>query len=349
MTRRRCRTTLLAALIGFVLLEAGLAVKVLRDPLLRRDDAWQRKLRRHRQRMKDDPTPFVVAQVGSSRTAVGLCGEEAEPLLSRHLGRPTFVFNLGQSGAGPITTLLSVRRLLDDGVRPDLLLIEVFPPLLTEQQGQEEALGVSAAHLTPNDVVLLSRYAHRERPWLAAEWLSEQAVPASTHRLALLTEAMPLLLRAQQRRDRFRQMRPSGWVPERPPPLEAQRRRAATLGDYGVWLRDFRPSPRLLAVVEETIELAQSEGIRVGLVLMPEGPAFRALYPAAGWAEAYASLERLAKRREVSLIDLRECLDEEDFFDSHHPYPCGARKAARALAERLTAPTPRPGAAAPGY
>src|SRR5262245_35163644 len=147
----RSRRALVAALLGFVLIQAALSAKVLRDPLLRRDDLWQRKLLRHRQRTAAEPGALVVAQVGSSRTAVGLCGEESEAWLRRRLERPVLVFNFGQPGAGPIATLLGVRRLLDDGVRPDLLLVEVFPPLLLERPSHEEAgaARLSAANLTP--------------------------------------------------------------------------------------------------------------------------------------------------------------------------------------------------------
>ena len=43
------------------------------------------------------------------------------------LGRPVVVFNFGLWGAGPGTSLLTLHRLLAEGTRPDLVLIEVLP------------------------------------------------------------------------------------------------------------------------------------------------------------------------------------------------------------------------------
>jgi hypothetical protein len=62
----RSRRALLAALVAFALIQAGLAVRVLGDPLLLRDDLAQRKLRRYRQGTASAPEALVVAQVGSS-------------------------------------------------------------------------------------------------------------------------------------------------------------------------------------------------------------------------------------------------------------------------------------------
>ncbi len=70
--------------------------------------------------------------LGSSRTCHGLAADELHERLSRELGRPVSVVNAGLPGSGPFTELLLWRRLRRDGVRPDLLLVEVLPGLLSD-------------------------------------------------------------------------------------------------------------------------------------------------------------------------------------------------------------------------
>ena len=43
------------------------------------------------------------------------------------------LFNFGMVGAGPLVELVVLRRLLAEGVRPDLLLVEVLPPLFNRR------------------------------------------------------------------------------------------------------------------------------------------------------------------------------------------------------------------------
>src|SRR5262245_57394681 len=80
------------------------------------------------------PRPFTVVMLGSSRTAFGLdAGRLERPCAdggARPPVGPLLVFNFGIPGAGPLTELLTLRRLLAGGTRPDHVLIEVLPPLL---------------------------------------------------------------------------------------------------------------------------------------------------------------------------------------------------------------------------
>src|SRR5437879_6547471 len=135
---RQARKALLWGLALFAALEAGLTVVVeLWFPQLR-DPYYTYKVARLRQRLghagpaaADRPRPTVVVLVGSSRAADGLRGALAEADLGRALGRPVVLFNLGIPGDNPVNELLNLERLLADGVRPDLLLVEVVPYMLS--------------------------------------------------------------------------------------------------------------------------------------------------------------------------------------------------------------------------
>jgi hypothetical protein len=332
------RRTLLFTLAGFALIQCAFACFVLSDPVLPREDHWQRKLRQCRPRLAAHPDALVAAQLGSSRTGSGVCGTDAEPWLSARLGRPVLLFNVGCSGAGPGAGLINLRRMLNDGVRPHLLLLEVLPPLLDDADLLEDLTPerLPAAQLRPDEAAATAELAPRERPWLWAEWLRAQAVPAITHRQALVSLSVPGLLSAEARRDGVRGADESGYVPELPrSPGQIESARRAARERYEPALRNFRLSRRRLDLVGETIEAARSEGMAVALVLMPEGPTFRSWYPPGTWALVFGAIEGLARERGVALIDLREALDEGDLFDSHHATREGARKLTLELARRI--------------
>ncbi len=65
-------------------------------------------------------------------------------------GRPLLAFNFGVPAAGPMHEYQYLRDLLDEGIRPCLLLVEFLPPLLNEPH----------SHLIS------------EENWAAADWMS---------------------------------------------------------------------------------------------------------------------------------------------------------------------------------
>src|SRR5205085_2304077 len=96
-----------------------------------RDPAPLRSARRHARRAG------VLGEPGPGFPRRGLV---ARPSLSQRLGRPLLLLNLGVAGAGPVINLLNLRRLLAEGVRPDLVLIELMPGYLDQQQTGRELL-----------------------------------------------------------------------------------------------------------------------------------------------------------------------------------------------------------------
>src|SRR5262249_40283015 len=106
------------------------------------------------------PRPRLVLMLGSSRTALGVRGQQMERQLREALDFPVVVFNFGIPAAGPLTELLTLKRLLREGLRPDLLLIEVLPPQLAGQApvagGELAWLPVSRLKLV--DLALLERH-----------------------------------------------------------------------------------------------------------------------------------------------------------------------------------------------
>jgi hypothetical protein len=126
--KRRAWSSLVWGLAAFVALQLGLAAAVeLWLPTLR-DPFYAHKAARLKQRVSGGPQPFTVVMLGTSRTTYGLQGRRVEQALRRTHPGPVAVFNFGIPAAGPLTCRLTLERLLADGLRPDLVLIEVLPP-----------------------------------------------------------------------------------------------------------------------------------------------------------------------------------------------------------------------------
>jgi hypothetical protein len=329
----------LCGLALFALGQAALAVQVLGGGLWVRDPNFAAKRARLQGRLARPAgaeKPALVVQVGSSRTVFGLRGQEAEPWLARRLGRPVVLFNMGFYGSGSINNLLTVNRLFEQGIRPDLLLLEVLPVNLGEhlRTYQLDEVRLPAHPLTPAEVRLLSRYAPDDRD-VEAEWLSGLLVPGHTHRLSLLSSFVPGLLKAGIRQDEFASMDDSGWVPAHRVGAAASARALAQAKVATDWPAHVRIWPAALEAIRATLALARREGVPAALVLMPEGPLYRSWYEPVVWERIEAALDELARDCGVPLLSCREVVAEEGFLDSHHLLPEGAAAFTRHLACRI--------------
>ncbi len=127
--QRRARMVLLWGLGLFTVLQ--LTGGLLLDycwPLLRFPSAGQVLAA-----LQQTPAPRVVF-LGSSRTRVGIEQGVVGPLLSRYCSLSDLcpALNAGVPAGDPITEEFLLRRLLDQGVRPDWVVLEVSPETLNQ-------------------------------------------------------------------------------------------------------------------------------------------------------------------------------------------------------------------------
>ena len=87
---------------------------------------------------------------------------------------------------------------------------------------------------------------------------------------------------------------------------------------------EFRLAERPARALADVLALCRREGIPVALLLMPEGPAFRAWYTPSMHAGLDAYLHDLSEQWGAPLIDARDWLGSDAFFDAHHLLPRGA-------------------------
>jgi hypothetical protein len=322
----------LSALTGLALLFGGSAALVRAVPQVL-DPDYHARLRQLRQGQQGDPdhTLSVVA-LGSSRTYHAFDAGLVRAGLARDLGRPVSVTNFAIPTQCFLNDLLTWRRLRRDGVRPDLLLIEVMPALFhgdTPKQLSEEQM--PAGRLAWSDVAVLEPYRDGTRPGLGREVALADAAALYSRRDSLVRAVAPGLMPVVDDDNQ-----PYVWPVEHPfrpdnmSPGQRARALARAREEYADVLADFRPGR--CAMLRELLASCREEGAQAALLMVPEGPAYRSWYAPATRRNIEDWVDQISREYGTAVIDARDWIDDEDeFFDSHHPLPAGAAR----FSERL--------------
>jgi len=318
--RLRCqgKAALLWGLALFVLAQAGLRffIDTVRPEL--RDPTFEVKFRQFKDRLAAcSAQPLSIVFFGSSMSVHGIKPSVLEPLLARELQRDIVAHNLAIHASGPLSHLIYLNRMLQRGVRPDLVVIEVSPLLHDTLKNTSDLALFPVSRLERLDLPLVEQYGHDYN--LKWQWLESRLTPIHSHRLAMLNYWAKAIVPFVDQMMVWHDVDDHGWLkqedhgPERLPAvldhLEAEMK--PRLDRYLVG------APPLRALTELLARLHQE---RIGAVLlqMPEGPRLRSLYPAAPIAALFQEFANLSRRYAAPLIHAREWLDESLFVDSHH-------------------------------
>ena len=186
------------------------------------------------------------------------------------------------------------------------------------------------------DLPLVEHYG-RSRQELNEDWWLSCLVPWYEHRFAILSRTLPAYLPYRLRLDWFRTIDDSGWVDSPAGRVLPDCRAAAienTHQEYRAYLDDFRLGGAPCEALREELELCRKEGIRVALLLMPEGRDFRSWYKPESWERIEQFLADLRTEFDVPLINAREWMADECFSDSHHLLSTGAVEFTERLGEK---------------
>jgi hypothetical protein len=322
---RRARAAVLTGLATFALMVAGAGIIVERWLPQVIDPSYYGRLRRVQEGRTADPAPTrTVVLLGTSRTNLGVNDAVLSRRLSDELGRPVVAVNWGIPHGGFLTDLLTWRRLRRDGVRPDLLLIEVMPALFTaDAPGQMDDAHLPASRLDRFDLRVLERYRAGTRPGLWGAVALDEVAALYSRRYALSWAVAPRLVPAFDD-DGL----PYVWgvnPAARPYELSSENRARALAhahGEYGDLLANFGPAR--CEALRELLTSCREDGVRAALLVMPEGPVYRSWYGPETWPKVRAWMDELSGEFGVDIINAREWMGEDDFRDSHHLLPAGA-------------------------
>jgi hypothetical protein len=281
--------------------------------------------------------PLLVA-LGSSRTLMGIDGSAFDGVAAVD-GRAFVGFNFGLVAAGPVRQWLTLRRILAEGVRPDVVLIEVATPFFSAPGPGRfcEEEGLKSIRLSAAEVLAV-------RPFLARPdrlrnaWLRAHLPPCTAQRRALVGALVPNWGAPPGHDFHHNQMDARGWAPFPKPavgPEEFARSARLSEASYHATLRDFRAAPGGLVALADTLAECQRLQIRAAVVQAPEHSLFRAWgCTARPWL--VAEVRRLAAAAGSEFIDAVDWVGDDGFWDPHHLLPGGAAVYSRRLADELS-------------
>lgn len=310
--------------LGFVLLvQVGLNVALDTTKPEWRDPEYGHRVKRVKSLVAANPGKPLVVVLGSSRPQMGLSPTHLG------LGDNVLAFNHSQAGCGPIGELLTLRRLLADGVKPDFVLVEILAPVLGGEGDVEKI--VKAETLSARDVGRLSPYC-TDANALRLAWAEHRLNPVWNYRKNLVSHNLGGWLRWQDRVDfMWTKMDPYGWLPyffdEIPPEKRANGIEQARQ-QYAGYFADFHLAKMPQRAYRDLLDECRARGIRVAFFVMPESPTFRSWYTPAAQTSLASYFDEL--RREAPLFDCRDWFDDEtQFADGHHMMRHGAEAFSR--------------------
>ncbi len=340
--QRRSAATLAWGLGALVAVQLGLRLLIdgycpeLRDP------TFEIKARRLARLVAATPAPPVtVVALGSSVTRSGFMAQAVEEQLGRQLGRRAAVVNLSGHGASVLTELVWMRRLLERGIRPDFVCVEVTPFQYGHPGPPEDIERFPDHLLSAADLEVVARYS--DDPELRARWRHGQWCPAYFHRLTIVNYLAEWLIPVRERMPAWNDSLDERFWSARPPspPAELQAILELMRAMARHRLRDYAPYRDALRPLDELLTLLEREGIPAAVVLAPEGPTVRAIYPTGTVGQLVAMIGDLSQRHGIPFVNAFEWLDEPMFIDSIHPNTVGAEVYSSRLTREVLLPALR--------
>jgi hypothetical protein len=266
--------------------------------------------------------------LGSSRVSDGFDGQAVERVHQSETGRRCIAYNFGVPGAGPVAQLLFGKCLLDTGLRPRLMVIEIMPTLLlrTRSSAPPESQWFQPERIRASEISLMEHYglpADRMHDYQHSLRLN----PWNTLRAPLLARTLPQLITMNERKWFIRIRDASGRVPTYPPDLPADRReqlRTSILSSNRELLQSGDIDPHCESALRDLLLLCRHHNIPTLLVLMPEGSSFRRLYTPQVEHRVQSLLTRLHTDLGVSCLDARRWVPDDHFADDVHLLAPGA-------------------------
>lgn len=344
---QRARTAVILGLVVFLAIQAAtnLAIRcewsVLRDPLyfdklaLFRRSAPEFFPQGRAGALSPGGEPLKVLFIGSSRTQNAVDAQAIQTQLSQHLNQPVSAFNFALAGCGPITNAVYLRRLIQDKLYADVVVIEIHPVFLAGQRPDYPEMRWlvpirlrrdELSHVQRLGLPLTASPAAGWRGWLAA-WYEYRFIIVD--RYLGVMRSIPKLNAGHEPDAR-------GFVRCRElTDTERTTLTGLTYLQYQDYFPGFRATGPGLAAVKDMLDVCQSHGMAAILLLTPESTAFRGWYGGEGRLELDRVLNALAKESQVPLIDARDWLADDRIGDGHHVCGSGADQLSVQLSQRL--------------
>ena len=331
--RRTARATLAFGLLFVLAAMVGMSAAIETVKPQWRDPEFGHRIVRLQQIQRESPGRPLVLVLGTSRTqnafdpaAMGFPEERGSPL----------VFNFGQTGSPPLKVLLTLSRIIDSGIRPSAVVVEVMPVWLGTDGPAEVQLHDSVPRLSAGDLRRLTPYC-ADPTVLRSRWLGARMAPWHVQRVVLMSHWLPRWLRWGERIDgQWDGMEPDGFVPYPHQFANPQHRAVATAHarrEYAGAFDGFRLADGSVRALYDLVARCRAEQISVAFVEPPVGRMFRDWFHPGVWASGVERFHALAHDLGVERFPPFEGLVDSDFIDGHHMLKNGAERYSRWLAD----------------
>lgn len=320
--RRTSRAVLIWGLAAFVLVQTAVAAGGdLLAPEIYDPEYAARLARLQTQRALHPDRPLLVL-LGSSRTGQLFRPEQLPPLADER-GRSVLPFNFSRNGGGPVYSRLAYERLCRQNLRPDWVVIELMPALLTSRYERFFYTSITAGELRD-----LARYISGRRA--VAFYAKLHVLPGYKNRTGLLRAIAPSWAMPGGPEDPEATIDVLGGEGKRirPSMADADRRAedARVSAGYAAILSNFRVDPGADRALRDLLRVCRENGTGAVIIRTPESTTFRAAYQ----PDALSALDEYARGlvREfgVKVVDARRWLPDEEFEDGHHPLLAGQQR-----------------------
>jgi hypothetical protein len=273
------------------------------------------------------PGRGLVLILGSSRPANGLSPSALADWQPRHCPAPV-VFNFATLGAGPVRELLTYRQLRARGIHPELLLVEVWPPVWTQQGYLWEKPNIFKSDMYLSDVPVLAHL--YDEGWRCFTKVCEETLtPILYSRRAVLNTFIPSLVPRSTAgeltwaRAHWATLDPWGWLPmgwhfspeEFARQVELYRQRIERT------LQELTVPPEVDWALRQLLAGCRAEGTRVAFVILPEHSMLRSWYTPGAQRVSYDYFHQLEAEFGCPTIDTRDWTSDEGFSDPCHITP----------------------------
>jgi hypothetical protein len=317
-----------------VVATAGLAVSVETNRPEWRDPEYGHRIQQLRQWRAVAPARPLVLVFGSSRTQMGIA-----PAAMGFPDRPgsPVVYNFGYRSGRLFRSCFQLMRVLDEGPRPDSVLIQLSMVDLIGGIDGELLPAEWGSRLEWGDFARLDPYLP-DASGVRRSWLGARLTGWLAHRQSILSDLAPewQVRSTRQVQYYWERLDRYGFTPhhmESPTPAYRKALYERAHRVHGPAFAGAPVSPGTEQSLRDVVERCVREGIPVACFWAPESVTYRSWYSDAARAEMNRFETWLRTEIGVPVFPAPADLPDTDFVDGFHMIKSGAEKYSRWLAE----------------
>lgn len=317
------------------------------------DRTYEVRLSRVRGRLSNDQdqSPSLALFLGSSAVVYGVKGPTFEKEMSAALGRPWLCCNVAALASGPLLEMIYLERVLDEGIRPQLVVAELHPVSVTSNV--LDTLGIlrrSSERFGNQDLERLEACGMPGIEDCRRHRLRDLLFPFYGHRFALLAAHAERFV-PPDRIDSWAQVvgDDTGWVRLPECPKQEHDARWKKMGKmYADNLDTLRIIPAEHNAIRQLLRRCQRDDIAVAILVSPWASEFDTSWWSKKARQQFAEiLDGIGRDFSVPIIDARNWMADDYYYDPVHLGAEGADQYTRKLVRECLVPLCRQPPSAP--